>query len=237
MKHLKITLVLLLIPLLATAESAPQSDAGLLLAISKQYVDEHRPGASREERADFSAKSFQAEIAQQRKLLEQLKSINASGLNLEQDIDRRLLIGITQSDINTAETLRRWENDASLYLPSAKLGLLLEPEFAGTPEQRMAQLAGLLDTLPLRLESGRANLKHPPRRFTEAALFQTERTLLSLDEGLRLLPDPDDENKALLAGTRKMLKDYHLFLSEDLLPRSDGQWMLGREAYGFILQF
>ncbi len=236
MKHLKFTLVLLLIPLLAAAESSPRSDAGLLQAISKQYVDEHRPGASREERADFSAKSFLAEIAQQRQLLEQLKGINASGLSLEQDIDRRLLIGITQSDINTAQTQRRWENDASLYLPSSQLGLLLEPEFTGTPDQRMAQLTGLLDALPSRLESGRANLKRPPRRFTEAALFQTGRTLRSLDEGLHLLPDPDDETSALLAGARKALNDYQLFLSRDLLPRSDGQWMLGRKAYDFILQ-
>jgi uncharacterized protein (DUF885 family) len=236
MNYLKIFIVLMLIPLIARAETETTSDADRLQAISMQYVDERRPGASRAERVDFSAASFVAEIAQQKRLLQQLMSIDASGLSLEQDIDRRLLIGITSSDINTAETLRRWENDASLYLPSAQLGQLLEPEFDGTPDQRMARLAGLLETLPSRLESGRSNLKRPPRRFTEAAIFQAERTLQSLDEGLNLLPDRDDKTTAVFANARKALVDYQLFLSDDLLPRSDGQWMLGRKAYDYILQ-
>jgi uncharacterized protein (DUF885 family) len=236
MNYLKIFIVLMLIPLIARAETETTSDADRLQAISMQYVDERRPGASRAERVDFSAASFVAEIAQQKRLLQQLMSIDASGLSLEQDIDRRLLIGITSSDINTAETLRRWENDASLYLPSAQLGQLLEPEFDGTPDQRMARLAGLLETLPPRLESGRSNLKRPPRRFTEAAIFQAERTLQSLDEGLNLLPDRDDKTTAVFANARKALVDYQLFLSDDLLPRSDGQWMLGRKAYDYILQ-
>lgn len=236
MNYLKIFIVLMLIPLMARAESEPPSSADQLNAISRQYVDERRPGASRSVRVDFSAASFEAEIAQQRQLLQQLTGIDPSSLSLEQDIDRRLLIGITNSDINTAETLRHWENDASLYLPSAQLGQLLEPEFDGTPDQRMTRLTGLLETLPSRLESGRTNLKRPPRRFTEAAIFQTERTLQSLDEGLSLLPDRDDETAAVLANARKSLVGYQLFLSKDLLPRSDGQWMLGREAYDYVLQ-
>ncbi len=236
MNYLKIFIVLMLIPLITRAETEPASDADRLQAISRQYVDEHRPGASRAERVDYSAASFVAEIAQQKRLLQQLMSIDASGLSLEQDIDRRLLIGITSSDINTAATLRRWENDASLYLPSAKLGQLLEPEFDGTPDQRMTRLAGLLEALPSRLESGRSNLKHPSLRFTEAAIFQTEQTLQSLDKGLNLLPDRDSETAAVIANARKALVDYQLFLSKDLLPRSDGQWMLGREAYDYILQ-
>jgi len=236
MNYLKIFIVLLLIPLMARAESEPPSGADRLKAISRQYVDERRPGASRAERVDFSAASFEAEIAQQRRLLQQLMSIDPSGLSLEQDIDRRLLIGITSSDVNTAETLRRWENDASLYLPSAQLGQLLEPEFDGTPGQRMTRLTGLLETLPSRLESGRTNLKRPPLRFTKAAIFQTERTLQSLDERMSLLPGGNDETAAVIANARKSLVDYQLFLSEDLLARSDGQWMLGREAYDYILK-
>lgn len=240
MKDLKIIVVLLLVPLmappLAWAEGSAQSNTAQLEAISRQYVDQRRPSASREERADYSAASFLAEIAEQRQLLQQLTEIDPAGLSLEQDIDRRLLIGITSSDINTAETLRRWENDASLYLPSAQLGQLLEPEFPGTPEERMNQTTRLLEVLPSRLASGRANLKRPPRRFTEAAIFQTGRTLQSLEEGLDLLPEPDEESAAVLAAAREALVGYQLFLSEDLLPRSEGQWMLGREAYDFILQ-
>jgi len=53
-----------------------------------------------------------------------LLTIETEGLSLEQDIDRRLLIGIARSDINTTRVQRRWANDATLYLPSAGLAKL-----------------------------------------------------------------------------------------------------------------
>jgi len=236
MNYPKIFTALLLVPLVAAAENTGQTGSELLQTISSQYVEKLRPGRSGQGRTDFSSASFQAEITQQRHLLSQLMSIDASGLTPEQDIDRRLLIGITRSDIHTAEKRRLWENDASLYIPGEQLGLLLEPDYAGTAEQRLSRLTGLLQALPSRLEAGRANLKRPPRRFTEAAIFQTERTARSLDEGLDLLPDDDEKTKIPVENARKALNDYSLFLSRDLLPRSDGQWMLGRDAYDFILQ-
>jgi len=51
-----------------------------------------------------------------------LLAIDPEGLSLEQDIDRRLLIGIVRSDINTGLKQRRWENDAALYIPGSALG-------------------------------------------------------------------------------------------------------------------
>lgn len=218
------------------AETVQSTDLEQLRSISYQYVEQHKSGADEGARKSYSAESFLAEIAEQRQLLERLTGIDPSNMSLEQDIDRRLLIGITRSDINTAETLRRWENDASIYLPSAAIGRLLEPESAGTSEQRVSELTGLMNALPGMLAAGVTNLKRPPRRFTEAALFQTESTLRSLDEGVSQFPQLDDATLNLTAQTRKSLQDYHRFLSEDLLPRSDGQWMLGREAYDFILQ-
>lgn len=236
MNPLKTFLSILLIPLLTACEKSPSSDVEQLTAISSTYVNQRRPGASEEQRADYSAETFLAEIEQQRELLEQLTSIDASALSLEQDIDRRLLIGLTRSDINTAETLRVWENDASLYLPSSELGSLLEPDIAGPTEVRTARLSHLLHALPGRLADARSNLKRPPRRFTEAALFQTESTIRSLEESMARPDTLDDENRVLMADARRALEEYQRFLSEDLLPRSDGQWMLGPEAYNFILQ-
>lgn len=229
---MKKSMAILLIVLLAGCNEAPPGDVGRLKAISDAYVDERRPGAPRDKRTDYSAGSFLAELAQQKELLTQLQSIDASNLSLEQDIDRRLLIGLTQSDINTAETQRMWENYPSLYLPSRELGLVLDPDFAGSIEDRMARLTPLLEALPSRLAAARANLKRPPLRFTEAAIFETERTLQSLE----LFPDPDEASGALLARARESLQGYQRFLTDELRPRSDGQWMLGQEAYDFILQ-
>jgi len=216
-------------------QAAP-SNVEQLARLNSQYVDERRPGASKSDRSDYSAAAFMGEIREQEKFLEELLAIDPDGLSLEQDIDRRLLIGITRSDINTEMKQRTWENDAAIYVPSQRLGQLFEPAFAGTDEQRREQLVKLLTALPARLDQGRENLKRPPKRFTEAAIFQTRNSIKTLEEGRPGLADMNEEDNAVYDQALTALKGYQDFLENDLLARSDGSWALGREAYDFILQ-
>jgi len=207
-----------------------------LARLSSQYVDERRPGASKSDRSDFSAAAFIGEIKEQEKYLEQLLAIDPAGLSLVQDIDRRLLIGITRSDINTEMKQRTWENDAAIYVPSQRLGQLFEPAFAGTEAQRREQLIKLLSALPSRLEQGEENLKRPPKRFTDAAIFQTRNSIETLEGGRTGLTGLGNEENLVYDHALTALKGYLDFLENDLLERSDGSWALGREAYDFILQ-
>jgi len=207
-----------------------------LARLSNQYVDERRPGAAKSDRSDYSAAAFIGEIEEQEKYLEQLLAIDPAGLSLEQDIDRRLLIGITRADINTEMKLRKWENDAAIYVPSARIGQLFEPVFDGTEEQRREKVLSLLSALPARLEQGKKNLKRPPKRFTDAAIFQTGNSIKTLEAGRAGLADLSEENTVAFDQALASLKGYLAFLNEDLLEHSDGSWALGREAYDFILQ-
>jgi uncharacterized protein (DUF885 family) len=204
--------------------------------LSAQFVDERRAGERRGDRADYSADAFAREIEKQQQILEQLQAIDPEGLSLEQDIDLRLLTGIFRSDIHTAQKQRRWENDASLYVPGAQIGKLLEPEFAGTEAERLEQLTALLAALPARLEQGRQNLERPPKRFTEAAVFQTQRSISALKEGRDSLDGLNEEETNIFEQAAAALEEYLAFLQDELLPRSDGDWALGREAYNFVLQ-
>ena len=215
---------------------AAPANVDQLQRLSAGFVDKYRKGSSEKEREDWSASSFLQEIESQQESLRQLQAIDPEGLGLEQDIDRRLLTGIARSDINTAQQQRRWENDAAMYLPSSQLGQLFEPAFAGSGAQRLQQLSTLLSALPERLDQARKNLKQPPRRFTEAAIFQARRSLKTLADGRAGLPAMNAENTAVFDRAEAALQDYLAFLEQDLLPRSTGSWQLGREAYDFILQ-
>jgi len=220
-------LVLLLGSHVIRADTVSNRDA--LHQVSGDYVQSHRGGEGRASRSDWSAKTFLDEIRAKKKQLSLLESIDPAGFTLEEDIDRRLLIGLLRSDIRMANTLRRWENDPRIYLPGARLGDLLE---GGSPA-RQDQLKALLKTLPKRLAQGRANLKRPPERFTEAAIFQARNSLESMNSALENIPG--DSRKSALAA-RDALAEWQTFLEADLLPRSDGSWMLGRETYDFILR-
>lgn len=224
-----------LMMMLTPAVLSAASNVEELERLSARYVDDRRPDAPKADRTDLSASAFLEEIEGQRRELAQLLAIDPQGLSRDQDIDRRLLIGISRSDINTAETLRRWENDAALYLPSSDLGRLVGPDFSGTREQQIERLSALLTALPGRLESGVKNLKRPPRRFTEAAIFQTQRSIKTLEDGVIAMPDLDEGFSRLASQALEALSNYLNFLQKDLLARSDGQWAIGREAYEFIL--
>jgi uncharacterized protein (DUF885 family) len=215
---------------------AASTHAETLERAKQRYVDAQRPDTGQSARDDFSARSFHAEIEAWQGELTLLRSVEVTGLSKEQDIDRRLLIGIYSADINTAKTLRRWENNPAIYLPGGQLSELLESGVSGDDTPDREKLLDLFTELPKRLADGQSNLKHPPKRFTESAVFQAENRLATLDEGLAGIPAQDGELASVAAKARQALADYLAFIKNDLLPRSDGSWMLGREAYDFVLQ-
>jgi uncharacterized protein (DUF885 family) len=177
---------------------------------------------------DVSLEGFQKEIDTKRQLLEKVRQIDATGLSREESIDRRLMIGLLESTVHTSEARRIWENDASLYVPAGEIGRALEPTAPGTPQERAANLTKLLEQVPARIEQGRKNLVKPPKSYTESAIFKTEGTIKLLKASA---PSGAASDAAL-----KALEGYRKFLQDDLLPRSTGTWVLGKENYDYILK-
>jgi uncharacterized protein (DUF885 family) len=223
--------------------AAPSAAATALEPLIQQYVDLERQEEDDEAgglRADVSVEGFKKELDTRRELLEKVRQIEAGGLSHEEDIDRRLMIGLLEATIHTAEARRVWENDASLYVPAAEIGRALEPTTAGTPQERAVALIKLLAMVPARIQHGRENLVKPPRSYTESAIFRTEGTIKLLRAGApALAKEAGEQGKALsdAADTAlAALDSYRKFLREDLLPRSTGTWVLGKENYDYVLK-
>ena len=206
----------------------------------KQYADSQAAERERNELRDVSADFYLQEIESKRQLLKQVRSVDSTQLALEERIDQRFLIGLLESETFSAQKRRIWENDASLYVPAAQIGRLLEPQSDASPEQRAASLQALLEKIPNRLAEARKNLLNPPRRFTEAAIFKTRGTLDSLRKDASSLAGQtkvaEDEFTRSMEAAVGALEDFELFLTEDLLPRSTGSWAIGEEHYDYILQ-
>lgn len=224
-----------------TPAPGPSAAAAALEPLIEQYAkieraDDDESGVLQ----DVSLEAFQQQIETRRQLLEKVRQVDAGGLSREEDIDRRLMIGLLESTIHTTEVRRVWENDASLYVPAGEIGRALEPTAPGTPQERAAALAKLLAQVPARIEQGRKNLVKPPRSYTESAIFKTEGTLKLLRAGApTLAKEAGDADKSLTAAAdtaRTALEGYRKFLREDLLPRSTGTWVLGKENYDYILK-
>lgn len=206
----------------------------------QQYADARPATSDRTRLKDVSAEFHLQEIETNRQLLEQVSTIDAAQLDLEERIDQRLLIGLLESDIYSAEKRRIWENDASLYVPAAQIGRLLEPLSVESAAARATSLQTLLRKVPGRIDLAKKNLLEPPRRFTEAAIFKTRGTLDSLRKDAVLLAEQHTLGEAAfmqsLEAAVEALEGYESFLQEDLLPRSTGTWAIGKEHYEYILQ-
>ena len=220
----------------------PSPASVALEPLIQQYADIERKDEDDEAGGlkDVSADGFRKEIDTRRQLLEKIRQIDATGLAREEDIDRRLMIGLLESTIHTAEARRMWENDASLYVPAGEIGRALEPTAPGTPQERATALIKLLEQVPARIEQGRKNLVKPPRSYTESGIFKTEGTIKLLRAGAPgLAKEAGESGKALTAAADtalEALEGYRKFLREDVLPRSTGTWVLGKENYDYILK-
>ena len=224
-----------------SADSGAADASARLDELIQRYADSRPSGGfSRNELRDVTAESFLGEIAAKQALLEEVEAVPPEGLSPDASIDRRFLIGLLESDVYTAEQRRIWENDASMYVPARAIGRLLEPQAEEPAEERAASLLAVLREIPKRLDIGRENLRNPPRRFTESALFKTQGTIASLEaDGASLAGAASvsgDEYAATLETAVSALKSFERFLEDDLLPRSTGSWAIGKEHYDFILQ-
>ncbi|HXX92259.1 MAG TPA: DUF885 domain-containing protein [Planctomycetota bacterium] len=94
---------------------------------------------------------------------------------------------------------------------------------------RLAHINGRLREIPSLVGEVRAMLRRPPRVWTESAIDDTKGTIEFLDE----LKDADP---ALVEGARAAYRAYLGFLKDELLPRSDGSFAIGKEAYEFHLR-
>jgi uncharacterized protein (DUF885 family) len=178
---------------------------------------------------DLSPERFEARIEERRRLLERVRAIEPARLGRPERTDRRALIALLEGAIQDAERARTWENDPSLYLPAGRI----ESVFEQDPPPSDRALA-LLRALPAALRQGRASLRRPPERSTREAIFQTRSTVETLRSRVAALADPE-----LIAATQQAVAELegHLgFLEEDLLPRSDGEWAIGKQHYDATLR-
>jgi uncharacterized protein (DUF885 family) len=210
----------------------PDGSAALLEELIAEYVSEQGQTDGRD--PIFTAAYFANDIERQRDLLNRLQLIGTGGLSMEQDTDRRFLVGLLETDIRSAETSRRWENDPAMYVPSRRIGALMDPDAPEPVEQRVNELISLLDSLPSRLSQAQENLQNPPRRFTEAAIFQVQASLATMQGAESEFSDT--QAAAALRKGINALEGYLSFMKTALLSRSSGEWAIGSEAYDYILQ-
>ncbi|MEP7155702.1 MAG: DUF885 domain-containing protein [Betaproteobacteria bacterium] len=220
-------------------------------SLAKQFVESffktnpEQATAIGEHRFDKRVRDLSvAGLARERKLyhatLAAVKRINAASLSSQYRVDYHIMMNELEGRLFAIEVLKEQDWDALSYVPANGIYVLLARDFAPLPS-RLASVKARLEQIPGALKVAKANLKNPPRIFTETAVDQNKGAIGLIRDELDMYVKDAPQMKAALAPSRKKaiaaLEAYGAWLEKELLPRSTGDFRLGAANYRRKLKF
>jgi uncharacterized protein (DUF885 family) len=195
---------------------------------------------------DYSAQAIDAEIKALKSFEVRIEAIRPE--NVKADFvtrtDREMVLSNIRSQLLTLETIRPWEKNPDNYSSACANGAftLMERKFA-SPDERLRAVVAREKQMPALLDAARVNLKNPPHIYTEIAIEQLPDIIsfFEKDVPVAFADARDAEIKAEFqksnATVVRSLTSYLEWLRTDLLPRSQGDYRIGAEAFGKKLEY
>ena len=193
---------------------------------------------------DFSRAGIDAEVKALKGWEQRVAAVDPASLSLYVRGDRDLVLNNIRSSLLTLQSIRPWQKNPDFYSSgiTSSAFALMERKFA-PPETRLRDLISREKQMPTALLAARANLKNPPKIYTEIALEQ----LPGLIEFFRhdvpsAFTDVSDatlkkEFAASNDAVIKALGDYQVWLKNEVLPKSHGDFRIGAKAFREKLKY
>jgi uncharacterized protein (DUF885 family) len=187
---------------------------------------------------DYSHASIKREIETLKGFEKRVEAFDPNGLDKIEAADRGILLGTVRSSLLSLETIRMWEKDANLYSGAAtnSVYVIMNRKFAPV-DDRLRSAVAREEQIPDLLKAGRANLKNPPRIYTEIAIEQLPGIVdfFEKDVPTAFADAKDPKIKADFAKSNATviadLKSYGEWMKSDLLPRSNGDFRFGADTF------
>jgi uncharacterized protein (DUF885 family) len=190
--------------------------------------------------ADLSPAGVAADRALYRKTLAALQAIPAAALPADDAVDRDILENGLRSRLFDLDELKTWQWEVTDYSPVEGVYLLVARDFAPL-KQRLAAARSRLEAVPRIVQEAERNLAHPPRVYTETAMAQNKGAIAFVQDDLDRFVAQEPSMRPQLAKARAAavaaLRGYGHWLEHDLLPRSDGDFRLGRRHFDERLRY
>ncbi len=158
--------------------------------------------------------------------------------------DRQLVLNNIHSTLLTLETIKPWEKNPDYYSTgiTGSAFSLMERKFA-PPEDRLRSLIARERQMPAALSAARQNLHNCPKIYTEIALQQLPGDIdffrndvpsgFSEVKDEKLLAEFNHSNGAVIDA----LSSYEAWMKSDLLPRSNGDFRIGKDTFALKLLY
>lgn len=220
---------------------AGQAYVDLLVQISPETATQLGLHARDTELDDRSLAGFERDLAREQAMLDDLtKRFAHPNASLASRTDLSILEHSLLVDIRSKRENKPLERRPDVYTnPMNALFSMTAREYAPAAERAKNSLARI-EKLPAQLEQAKANLKRPPRVWTQIGIesaagakqfFDDERVALEA-----ALPQDKARVDAALVAAQKAYAEYKQFLETTILPRSDGDFAAGPEYFDFLLK-
>jgi len=203
------------------------------------YVGEHKYDLLMD---DYSIEAIRNDILRLRLFEDKMKSVDTLKLNSIHKVDYRILENQISDQLFHLEVLKPWENSPVMYsyLIGGSINSLISRDFAPLRD-RLRSVSFRLKRLPVLVRQAEANLKNPPEIQTKTAIRQNQGNISLIKNDLAKLldqaPDMKDSLSEPMDQAIKALESYQMFLEQDLLPRSTGDFRLGKERFEQKLKY
>ena len=184
----------------------------------------------------FRRKLCAADRAITKKTLAALPSeINYAKLTRAGQIDFEIFRHDLEYRLWKDENEKPFEHDPRVYNEFAADSVFLLLTQSSLPkEQNVRNAAARIMFVPKIVAAAKAALQHPPRAIVETAIRQNRGSIGFYEHGIFTISGETPQLSPLAGPARlaaAVLKDYQEFLEKELLPRSTGDWRLGKDKF------
>ena len=213
----------------------------LLVAISPETATSLGLHARDAELDDRSARGHEEALAREEAMLRALEARFAHPrASAAARTDLALVMGALRADVRRKRLQRPLERQPDLYASPLEAIFLMTARAYAPAAERARNVVARLEKVPAVVEAGRANLREPPRVFTEVGIARAASARAFLEAQrpflLEALPDERPRVEAALATAEAAYDDFRRFLQREVLPRSTGRFAAGRELFEELLR-
>jgi uncharacterized protein (DUF885 family) len=186
----------------------------------------------------ISRAEVDAQVESLKKFEGEFDAFGAQGLSPATSADRDLVLAQIRGALLTLQEIRPWEKNPDIYSSSLSNAIFVIMSRSFAPASVRLKSVIAREKLASKLfESAHANLKNPPKVYTEVALEQIPGIISFFhDDVPKAFKDVKDgplleEFKLVNQAVMDELDKYQAYLKNEVLPKSNGDFRIGAENY------
>ncbi|MCW5958802.1 MAG: DUF885 domain-containing protein [Pyrinomonadaceae bacterium] len=188
---------------------------------------------------DYSAAAVKKDREFAENYLKQLNKIQADKLSKVNNVDYRIMRHNLEYTLFRIDVLKEHEWNPMSYNVGSAINSLISRDF-GPLKERLENAKKRLLGIPAVVNAAKANLKNPPKVYTETAIAQNKGTINLINGDLQMFIDQAGMQEEMAPAQKiaiAALEDFGKWMEKDLLPRSNADFRLGDDKFRKKLKF